>query len=255
MLFKRLYEKYQPIVRFNTRVLSIDYSGPVIRLKTTNGVYSAKKVISSLPLGILKAGRVNFNPHLPEPYQNAIDSIGMGNENKLFLHFSRPFWKAEQGYINFITKSKQNRYPIGFIYPNKEGKHILLVFIAGEAGNELAEWSDKQIMKDFSKFLTKFVDQSQFEIEDALMSRWHKDEDSLGSYCFNKVGTRKEHFEQFRKPIHNKLWFVGEHTHPTLSSYAHGAYETGLWAAQEVVESLKHGCSGEGEEDLQEGDD
>jgi polyamine oxidase len=94
MLYKRLYEKYQPFVRFNTRVLSIDYSGPVIRLKTTNGVYSAKKVISSLPLGILKAGRVQFIPQLPEPYQDAINSIGMGNENKLFIHFSKPFWTA-----------------------------------------------------------------------------------------------------------------------------------------------------------------
>jgi len=79
MLFRRLFDKYKPIVRFNTRVLSIDYQGPVIRLKTTNGVYSAKKVISSLPLGILKAGRVQFIPHLPEPYQDAINSIGMGN--------------------------------------------------------------------------------------------------------------------------------------------------------------------------------
>ena len=79
MLFKRLYEKYQPIVRFNTRVLSIDYSGPVVRLKTTNGYYTAKKIISSLPLGILKAGRVQFNPQLPPRYQEAIKSIGMGN--------------------------------------------------------------------------------------------------------------------------------------------------------------------------------
>jgi monoamine oxidase len=131
------------------------------------------------------------------------------------------------------------------------------VFVAGKAGYELGEWSDNQIAKDFGKFLTNFVDQSEFQIEEAMMSRWHKDEDSLGSYCFNKVGTRVEHFEQFRKPIDNKLWFVGEHTHPKLSSYAHGAYETGLWGAQEVVESLKGGneeFEGEGE-DIDENDD
>lgn len=71
------------------------------------------------------------------------------------------------------------------------------------------------------------------------MSRWHKDEDSLGSYCYNKVGTKKQHFEQFRKPIKKTIWFVGEHTHPHLNSYAHGAYETGLWAGEEVIDALK----------------
>jgi monoamine oxidase len=106
LLFRKLYEKYQPVVRFNTRVLSIDYSGPVVRLKTTNGYYTAKKVISSLPLGILKSGRVQFNPQLGARYQDAINGIGMGNENKLFINFSKPFWKAKQGYINLITKSK-----------------------------------------------------------------------------------------------------------------------------------------------------
>lgn len=92
MLFERLYNKYKPFIRFNTKVLGIDYSGPIVRLKTTNGIYSAKKVISSLPLGILQAGVVQFIPQLPQPYQVAIKSIGMGNENKLFVHFKKPFW-------------------------------------------------------------------------------------------------------------------------------------------------------------------
>ena len=104
------------------------------------------------------------------------------------------FWTATSGYINFVTKSKYNRYPIAFIYPNDDGKHILLVFVAGKAGFEIGEWSDQQIGNDFKQFLTKFVDPSDIEVEDAKMSRWHKDEHSLGSYCFNKVGTKKEHF-------------------------------------------------------------
>ncbi len=149
MLFERLYNKYKPVIRFNTKVLAVDYSGQTIHLKTTNGVYSAKKVISSLPLGILQAGRVQFNPPLPQPYQTAIKSIGNGNENKLFVLFRKPFWTATSGYINFVTKSKYNRYPIAFIYPNDDGKHILLVFVAGKAGFEIGEWSDQQIGNDF----------------------------------------------------------------------------------------------------------
>lgn len=71
-----------------------------------------------------------------------------------------------------------------------------------------------------------------------MLSRWHTDSHSLGSYCFNKVGTKIDHFHELKKPIQNKLWFIGEHTHPTLSSYAHGAFKTGVDAAKEVKKSL-----------------
>jgi len=81
------------------------------------------------------------------------------------------------------------------------------------------------------------------------MTRWHLDENSLGSYCCNKIGTKKEHFETLRKPIQNRFWFVGEHTHPKLASYAHGAFETGLWAADEVLKSMQGGQQHQEEEE------
>ena len=40
-------------------------------------------------------------------------------------------------------------------------------------------------------------------------------------------------------PIDNKIWFIGEHTHPRYASMTHGAYQTGEWAAEEVVNQLK----------------
>ena len=48
-------------------------TGNLIVLKTLdNRIFKAKKVISSIPLGILQKKLVIFNPPLPEPYQKAI---------------------------------------------------------------------------------------------------------------------------------------------------------------------------------------
>ena len=49
-------------------------------------------VISSLPLGVLKAKKVQFLPELPQKYLQIIDKLGVGNMNKLFVSFSRSFW-------------------------------------------------------------------------------------------------------------------------------------------------------------------
>lgn len=40
-------------------------------------------------------------------------------------------------------------------------------------------------------------------------------------------------------PIGNKLWFAGEYMHPELNGCAHAAFETGVKAAEQVVQSIK----------------
>lgn len=49
-------------VLFHQRVHTIDYSSELIKVTTNKQTFYAKKVISSLPLGILKAGKVKFIP-------------------------------------------------------------------------------------------------------------------------------------------------------------------------------------------------
>jgi monoamine oxidase len=95
MIFEKLFQCCKTQVRYNTKVQAIDYSGQIVRLYTTNGQYTAKKVISSLPLGVLQQGKVQFIPLLPPSIQSAISSIGNGNEEKLFCLFRRPFWETK----------------------------------------------------------------------------------------------------------------------------------------------------------------
>jgi len=49
-----IFNYCRPIVKLNERVIKIDYNSDPILIYTTNSRYQAKKVISSLPLGVLK---------------------------------------------------------------------------------------------------------------------------------------------------------------------------------------------------------
>ena len=58
-----------------------------MKVTTDKGVYYGKKVISSLPLGVLKAKTVSFVPELPKQFENILQGLGAGTENKIIASF------------------------------------------------------------------------------------------------------------------------------------------------------------------------
>lgn len=191
-------------------------------------------------MGILQKKQVEFYPEMPEKYESNIQKIGNGVVNKIYVSFERPFWGNRKGYIKFVTKGKLNRYPVAFVMSEKN-RHILCFFVSAGPGIELSKWTDEEILVDMKKFLKKFqFEKDEIKIRDFKMTRWHQDEDSMGSYSFGKVGHDQEACSDIlRKPIDGKIWLVGEHMHPTMYACAHAAYETGIWAGSEVARLMQ----------------
>lgn len=132
---KALLKKSKGKLHLSERVVKVAYGTKNIEVTTARGkTYLAKRLISSLPLGVLKAKSVKFVPPLSERETSLIDKIGMGNLNKLFVSFTSCFWGDSTGWLNFITpKSDHNKYPIALVQL-APGKHILCFFIAGKYG-------------------------------------------------------------------------------------------------------------------------
>lgn len=91
-------------------VRNIDYSGSTIKITTVGGqIYYAKKVINTIPLGVLKSGSVTFTPSLPAAYQTAISSIGMGIFNKVIVTLNDTFWPSPEvtRVVNLVIPTSQ----------------------------------------------------------------------------------------------------------------------------------------------------
>lgn len=65
-----------------------------------------------------------------------------------------------------------------------------------------------------------------------LVSHWGTDVNSLGSYSYDTVGKPHEFYERLRIPVDN-LFFAGEATSMDYPGSVHGAYSTGLMAAED----------------------
>ena len=64
-LLNNLFSLCKPTLKLGEKVLKIDYSEKFVEITTNKQRYRCKKVIASLPLGILQAGKVQFFPKLP----------------------------------------------------------------------------------------------------------------------------------------------------------------------------------------------
>ena len=87
-------------IRFGTEVRSIARTDGSVKLAgATRDLGRFDAVIVTVPLGVLKAQRIAFAPPLPQAKQTAIQRLGFGLLDKLYLQFDDVFWDAESTWI------------------------------------------------------------------------------------------------------------------------------------------------------------
>lgn len=99
-------------LKLRTEVESIEWSGEHAKIRSTNGVeYRAKTVVCTLPLGVLQhhltrtAGALKplFLPALPTEKVDAIQQLGFGTLDKVFLVYDKSWW-TESPWCDIIKK-------------------------------------------------------------------------------------------------------------------------------------------------------
>ena len=129
--------------------------------------YEADIVIFSGSLGVLKEkSRTMFHPALDEDKLEAIDKIGFGVVDKVYLEFEKPF-RIKSQWISFLFKDSINftkddavknwtRFVVGaHILPNHP--NILSLWITGEAAKHMESLDIEEVKKDSMNLLRAFL--------------------------------------------------------------------------------------------------
>jgi len=67
---------------------------PPVQVETVDGkIFAGSHVIVTVPLGVLKAGTITFDPPLPTSKQDVIKRIGIGSVEKVVMTFKNAFWR------------------------------------------------------------------------------------------------------------------------------------------------------------------
>ncbi|KAF5731356.1 putative amine oxidase [Tripterygium wilfordii] len=217
-------------IRLDHRVTKVIRRHNGVKVIVEDGqVFMADATIIAVPLGVLKSKSIKFEPKLPEWKEEAIDELGIGIENKIILHFEKVFWPN----VEFLGVVAGTSYGCSyFLNLHKATGHSVLVYMpAGQLAKDIEKMSDEAAanfaVMQLKKILPDATEPIQF-----LVSRWGSDINTLGSYSYDKVGKPHEHYERLRIPIDN-LFFAGEATSSKYPGSVHGAFSTGLMAAED----------------------
>lgn len=102
----------------------------------------------TLPLGVLQAGTVAFDPPLPTDKATAIERLGMGLLDKVYLRFPEVFWDAEADAIGWASPDADGRWAEWLNVAKFTGEPVLLGFNAAGSAEQLEVMGDEDVVAD-----------------------------------------------------------------------------------------------------------
>lgn len=225
-------------LHLNTKVEKVEQGQGVVKVTTDQGVYEAERLIVAVPLGVLKAGAIDFQPGLPSRLEEAIEDLGFGSRYRIVLEFPARFWDAQADVIGKAGRIHAN-YGKGehiTMYPrqNVVGRPILSMDMMASYGNRLEQLGLQGAVRHAMEQLRTIYGLGIPNPIHAEASDWHSNPLFGGAYSGWKVGTGPELNRRFQKPIRGRIFFAGEHTDPDYSATVHGAMFSGQHAAKQV---------------------
>lgn len=224
-------------IRLGFRVDRIDYGSPYekIKVETSKGTFEADYVICTVPLGILKTGGIIFTPPLPNEKISAINRLGFGLLNKLVLFFPQVFWDSTADYIGSTSISSNRGEFYLFLNMFKvTGSPVLVALIAGQAALRIENCPGEEVVSRAISILQKIYKNVPSPAR-AVVTRWANDPFSMGAFSYMSVGCTGDEYDILAKPLMDRLFFAGEHTHRQHPSTVTGAYMSGVRVALEVA--------------------
>lgn len=132
---------------FERVVDSIVIENNAVNVKAGAVRYFGDAALLTVPLGVLKSGAIDFTPPLDSTRQGAINRLGFGLLNKLYLRFDRVFWDIDADIIGY-TGQKRGYFSEWLNIAKFTGEPVLLGFNASSAAKELEAMTDEQVSEE-----------------------------------------------------------------------------------------------------------
>ena len=239
-LWRRMAATFESRIRLGTPVIAIDWpdDGPGVTVTTPSGEYRAATALITLPVGVLQAGGISFQPELPEGKIEAIEGLIMGPTIKAFAEFKRAWWEDSLGNVAGFRNADSVFHGWEALFWDRPGPPVLSAMI-GLRGAELSGDEDAVRSAFLGDLVAMFpgVD-IEAEIVNLEVWDWTADPYAGGSLSVAQLGGQALR-EELAWPTPPLFW-AGEATSTNGNATGvHGALESGRRAAQEVLHSVR----------------
>ena len=216
-------------IRLNTPVTHIDHRGRTILLRTPRGMLEAERVVVAVPTPILADADLTFNPLLHDK-RSAAAALPLGLADKVFLTIRGADYPANAHLIGNPHAACTASYQVGWL-----GRPLVEAFFGGDCA-EMLEEADDRAAADFAigELAARLGNDWRQRLHPVARTRWRAEPYVRGSYSHAEIGQAAQR-GVLAAPVNDRLFFAGEACAPTDFSTAHGAYESGIAAAEQIL--------------------
>lgn len=220
-------------VAFGAAATRIDHSGRLIRIETPRGTVSARAVIVCLPSALIAEGAVAFAPDLPEK-RAAAGGLPLGLADKLYLLLDRP--EAFEPETRVFGRTDRTATAAYHFRPL--GSPVVEAYFGGACAAAL-ERGGERAFADFAigELAGVFGEAIRAGLTPLPMHLWASDPLARGSYSYATPGRAGDR-AALAAPVDGRLFFAGEACSERDYSTAHGAFRTGVAAADAALAAL-----------------
>ena len=226
-------------IRLSRRVKVIRIGPDDAQVETGKESFRADRVLVTLPLGVRKAGTVEFVPTLPEAKLQAIADLGFGAAHKTVLQFAQPPAPIGADFLGY-TAVESGRL-VEWTHIKQQGTTTLSVWSHGDAARALEREGKIGAVADALEVLRRMFGRGIREPAATLVTNWMSDPLSTGVYCYLPVGAKYEQFDVLAEPVAERLFFAGEATSRRHFATVRGAWLSGLREAERITKVVAGG--------------
>ena len=237
--YRRLIE---PLARgldivFEQPVTSVAVRQDGVTVSTADGrTREASHALVTVPLGVLQARGIAFDPPLPEGRRAVVERLGFGRFEKVALRFDRAFW-TEAGVPHVLTVPADGRaWPALLLGLDRiVGEPVVVALAFGSLAGVFADVPEDQAVARVLEVLRAAVGGQVPEPQAIVRTSWGSEPFTSGAYTYLRPGCTPDDFDQLGVPIGGRLLFAGEATGSARVGFADGAFSTGIREAKRLL--------------------
>jgi monoamine oxidase len=220
-------------LRLEAPVSQIALRPGAVELGTPVGALHAKAAIVAVSTAVLAGGALALPPDLA-PWVEAAGRLPLGRNEKLFLEIVEPDAFSPETHVAGNPRDAR----AGSYYIRPFGRPVIEAFFGAASADIVAE---QGIAAGFAHATDELVANFGADVRRSLRplagSAWTRDDWIGGGYSHALPGCRAAR-AALARPFDDRIFFAGEATHPDDFSTVHGAYASGVRAAEEVIAAL-----------------
>jgi monoamine oxidase len=217
-------------ITFECPASLIDHTARRVRIETSRGDLQGRAVIVTVPTDVLCTGSLRFHPVLPDKLEAAaVLPLGLADKLYLGLDGAEEFAKDSHlyGALDSVRTASYHVRPFG--------RPLIEVYFAGRFARELeAEGEAAFASFAIGQLASLLGDSMRKRLHPIAATAWARDPYARGSYSHAMPGHADARVI-LAAPVDERLFFAGEACMVHDFSTAHGAYRSGVAAAEAVI--------------------